>query len=45
MDKNKNKTHSKFHCDQVNGSWFKLGGTMVEGNEIVEGGEEHEPIP
>ena len=40
MGKDEKKTHNKFHCDQMNGSWFKSGGTnfrhQVHGEE---GGE------
>ena len=31
MRKNEKKTHSKFHCNQTNKSWFKIGGTNFGG--------------
>ena len=30
MEQDKKKTHSMFHHDQMNGSWFKLGEPMLE---------------
>ena len=27
MEKDKKKTYKKFHRDQINESWFKIGGT------------------
>ena len=29
------KTHSEFHCDQTNGSWFQIGGTNFGGTNFV----------
>ena len=43
MGKDEKKTHYKFHRDQMNGSGFKIGGTKVGGEEIVEGKEHSIP--
>ena len=37
MGKNKKKTHSNFHCDQMNGRWLKIGGTNF--GSSLHGGE------
>ena len=31
----KKKTHSKFHCDQMNGSWLEIGKPTVEDHELI----------